>query len=337
MSLKTLDALPQHYAVTLGNTMIITLEGEQADSYLQGQLTVNINKLDDKTVRHYAHCDNKGKTWSTGYLARFGSKILLLTNEDAGARTLAELNKYGVFSKVDIVDSSSEFNAFFVSGTEAVALLSKYFPDVSLDETDSDGSLISYQNEYGLCFKTDTAQQGYFVVLHQQASDDVTANIAKNALPCYAQSVFDAIKIVNAHATVNGSTVGEYVPQMLNVHALNAIDFDKGCYMGQEVVARTRFLGKNKRAAFSFCIDGNVEVSAGDTIEKQLGDNWRRAGLVTSVAHLDNETHFMAVLSNDTTPQDLHRLADNEAVTCYPYALPYSIEQQASNIIKKRR
>jgi folate-binding protein YgfZ len=131
--------------------------------------------------------------------------------------------------------------------------------------------------------------------------------------------------------------VGEYVPQMLNVHALNAIDFDKGCYMGQEVVARTRFLGKNKRAAFSFCIDGNVEVSAGDTIERQLGDNWRRAGLVTSVARLDNETHFMAVLSNDTTPQDLHRLADNEAVTCYPYALPYSIEQQASNIIKKRR
>ena len=337
MSLTTLDALPQHYAVTLGGIMVISLEGEQADSYLQGQLTVNINKLDDKTVRHYAHCDNKGKAWSTGYLARFGSKVLLLTNEDAGARTLAELNKYGVFSKVDIVDSSSELNAFFLSDTVAGDLLDKHFPGVSFDEANSDTSLINYQSENGLCFKTDTAQQGYFVVLNQQTSNDIKVSITENAIPCLSQSVFDAIQIDNAHAAVNGSTVGEYVPQMLNVHALNAIDFDKGCYMGQEVVARTRFLGKNKRAAFSFCVDGNVEVSAGDTIEKQLGDNWRRAGLVTSVARLDNETHFMAVLSNDTTPQDLHRLADNEAVTCYPYALPYSIEQQASNIVKKRR
>lgn len=337
MSLTTLDALPQHYAVTLGSTMIITLEGEQADSYLQGQLTVNINKLDDKTVRHYAHCDNKGKTWSTGYIARFGAKILLLTNEDAGARTLAELNKYGVFSKVDIVDGSSELNAFFISGTSAKDLLSKHFSDVPFDEATVDSSLTSYQSEYGLCFKTDTVQQGYFVVLNQLASDDVKTNIGEQALPCFSQSVFDAIKIVNAHATVEGITVGEYVPQMLNAHALNAIDFDKGCYMGQEVVARTRFLGKNKRAAFSFCIDGNVDVSAGDAIEKQLGENWRRAGVVTSVARLDNETHFMAVLSNDTTPEDLHRLADKETVTCYPYALPYSIEQKTSNIIKKRR
>jgi folate-binding protein YgfZ len=337
MSLITLDALPQHYAVTLGSTMVISLEGEQADSYLQGQLTVNINKLDDKTVRHYAHCDNKGKTWSTGYIARFGSRILLLTNKDAGARTLAELNKYGVFSKVDIIDSSSELNALFVSDTLALDILGKHFPDVSFDEANSGAPLISYQSECGLCFKTDTTQQGFFAVLNQHASADVEANIAKNSVACFSQSVFDAITIANAHATVNGSTVGEYVPQMLNVHALNAIDFDKGCYMGQEVVARTRFLGKNKRAAFSFCINSNVDVAPGDAIEKQLGDNWRRAGLVTSVARLDNETHFMAVLSNDTTPEDLHRLADNEAITCYPYALPYSIEQQASNIIKKRR
>ena len=107
--------------------------------------------------------------------------------------------------------------------------------------------------------------------------------------------------------------------------------------MGQEVVARTRFLGKNKRAAYSFKLEGHVPVKAGDSLEKQLGDNWRVAGKVLKVAALEGETWFIAVLNNDTTSEDLHRLADNNAITCYPNSLPYNIEQQASNIVKKRR
>ena len=175
------------------------------------------------------------------------------------------------------------------------------------------------------------------MLLTDSGSQLINTLIETQSVLCYSQVVFDAIQIESVHASLQGEAVAEYVPQMINVQALNGIDFDKGCYMGQEVVARTRFLGKNKRAAYSFKLEENVNIKPGDTLEKQLGENWRIAGKVLNVATLDNETWFIAVLNNDTTSEDLHRLADNNAITCYPNTLPYSIEQKASNIVKKRR
>ena len=346
-SIASLQNLPKEFMVKLPNTMIISLEGEQADSYLQGQITVNINKLDEKTARHFAHCDNKGKTWATGYVTRHMSKLLLVTNDDSGSHSLAQLNKYGVFSKVDIIDDSQSYNAYFISleaakTNEVNTALSQLFPGsemTNLLESDSidNGSLQKVESECGVAFCANTTRQGLVVLLNDSGSQLINTLIETQSVPCYSQVVFDAIQIESVHASLQGEAVAEYVPQMINVQALNGIDFDKGCYMGQEVVARTRFLGKNKRAAYSFKLEENVNIKPGDTLEKQLGENWRIAGKVLNVATLDNETWFIAVLNNDTTSEDLHRLADNNAITCYPNTLPYSIEQKASNIVKKRR
>lgn len=345
-SIASLHELPDEFIVDLSDTMVISLEGEQADSYLHGQITVNINKLDDKSARHFAHCDNKGKTWSTGYVTRHLSKLLLVANNDAGNHSLAQLNKYGVFSKVDILDDTPNYSAYFLSLTAAknsgvTSALSKMFDvtdlETLLDTQHGDNdALQKIESESGLLFTANTVKEG-FVLLLNKGAQQLVEEVNTQSIPCYPAVVFNALQIKSVHAMLRKEAVGEYVPQMINVQALNGIDFDKGCYMGQEVVARTRFLGKNKRAAFSFKLEGKVDVTPGDALEKQLGENWRVAGKIIDVAILDNETWFIAVLSNDTTPEDLHRLAENDAITCYPNALPYSIEQQASNIVKKRR
>ncbi len=323
-SIASLQNLPKEFMVKLPNTMIISLEGEQADSYLQGQITVNINKLDEKTARHFAHCDNKGKTWATGYVTRHMSKLLLVTNDDSGSHSLAQLNKYGVFSKVDIIDDSQSYNAYFISleaakTNEVNTALSQLFPGsemTNLLESDSidNGSLQKVESECGVAFCANTTRQGLVVLLNDSGSQLINTLIETQSVPCYSQVVFDAIQIESVHASLQGEAVAEYVP-----------------------VARTRFLGKNKRAAYSFKLEENVNIKPGDILEKQLGENWRIAGKVLNVATLDNETWFIAVLNNDTTSEDLHRLADNNAITCYPNTLPYSIEQKASNIVKKRR
>ncbi|MHC6646417.1 CAF17-like 4Fe-4S cluster assembly/insertion protein YgfZ [Alteromonas sp. HB246098] len=346
-SIAALQDLPHEFMAKLSNTMTISLVGEQADSYLQGQITVNINKLDANTARHFAHCDNKGKTWATGYVTRHLNKLLLLTNDDAGSHSLAQLNKYGVFSKVDIVDDSQAYSAHFISldaakSDEVKALLEQLFSSDKVaqlvdGDTADKGMLPKIESEHGVAFVANTTRKGIVVLLDENGTKQLNALIETKTVECYSHVVFDAIQIESVHALVQGEAVAEYVPQMINVHALNGIDFDKGCYMGQEVVARTRFLGKNKRAAYSFKLEEKVDIKPGDSLEKQLGENWRIAGKVLNVASLDNETWFIAVLNNDTTPEDLHRLADNNAITCYPNSLPYSIEQQASNIVKKRR
>jgi folate-binding protein YgfZ len=347
-SIETLKALPEKFAVRLDNHMLITLEGEQADSYLQGQITVNVNKLTADHARHYAHCDNKGKTWSVGYVARFNSKIAMITNKASGAHSLAQLNKYGVFSKADIIDESNAHTLWFVSSNTVGDALSHFPSSVVAQEdierlatasepSEQGTSLESFANDSLLALQTGFKHGGVVLVLTEAVAEQVQANLNQHSVPQLEASTFDALQIDSVHPALSESAVAEYVPQMINVQALNGIDFDKGCYMGQEVVARTRFLGKNKRAAYSFTLPMHVDVKEGDSLEKQLGDNWRVAGKIISVATLGKETHFIAVLSNDTTPEDLHRLADQTNVTCYPNALPYNIEQKASNIVKKRR
>jgi len=346
-SIASLNDLPSDFVVALSNTMIISLEGEQADSYLHGQITVNINKLDDMTARHFAHCDNKGKTWATGYVTRHSNKLLLMTNADAGHHSLAQLNKYGVFSKVDIVDETTSYHAYFVSSNAAKnrhfqTMLEEHFAKVELDRLfessqSESNTLQKVASDHGVIFSANTSREGFLLLLGKDANQQIEEHVRSLSIPCFSQPVFDAIQIESVHAMLDNEAIGEYVPQMINVQALNGIDFDKGCYMGQEVVARTRFLGKNKRAAYSFKLEGKVDVKPGDSLEKQLGDNWRVAGKILKVAALESETWFIAVLNNDTTSEDLHRLADHSAITCYPNSLPYSIEQQASNIVKKRR
>ena len=338
--LPSLNSMPDNYIIRLNEAMVISLEGEQANSYLHGQLTVNINQLKSDTARHYAHCDNKGKTWSLGYVAREANRILMISNQSSGAHSLAQLNKYGVFSKVDIVDDTQAYTTLFVSSGIAQKLLSQVFQDADfielLAEAPSQNALRCASSEAGIIFNAGLQSPGLITVLR----NDVAATLLdalSDDVAVYDQTVFDALQIKSVHAAIDDNAVAEYVPQMMNVQALEGIDFDKGCYMGQEVVARTRFLGKNKRAAFSFTLDSAVVVPTGSAVEKQLGENWRIAGKVIHSATLGNETWFLAVLNNDTTTEDLHRLADNHDVTCYPNALPYNIEQQASNIVKKRR
>lgn len=330
-ALSTLSALPSSYAVRLTNQMLISATGEQTDSYLHGQLTVNINDLDKHQVRICAHCDNKGKTWSVPYVARFNDGVVLISNKDAGAHSLAQLNKYGVFSKVDIIDASEAYHHYFISEALANSLCKSFFDSLP----DSPMSSVSSAN--GLLFKTPYTQAGFYALITAEHAEAWEEMMAEAVEAIYGQAVFDAILIDNLIPTLSESGVNEYIPQMLNVQAVEGIDFDKGCYMGQEVVARTRFLGKNKRAAYSFTLNHATSVAPGETLEKQLGENWRRAGNIIATAKLQAETWLMAVLSNDTKETDCHRLAENPDITCYPNTQPYNIEQNPSNIIKKRK
>ncbi|WP_218396049.1 CAF17-like 4Fe-4S cluster assembly/insertion protein YgfZ [Alteromonas lipotrueae] len=330
-ALTTLSDLPSHYAIKLNDNMLIKLEGEQADSYLHGQVTVNINALDENTVRHCAHCDNKGKTWSISFVSRHENAIYMLTNKDSGAHSLAQLNKYGVFSKVDISEETNQYTQFFLGENLGQMLLSSYFDTLPSEP------LASVHSDAGWVFKSDTLRAGYYVVLDCAQVAEFEQKVKDTNGAIFEQNVYDAIMIESAIPSIQETGISEYVPQMMNVQALNGIDFDKGCYMGQEVVARTRFLGKNKRAAYSFSVPKAFHINAGDTLEKQLGENWRRAGMVIRKAELSEETWFMAVLSNDTTEQDIHRLADQVEITCYPNPLPYSIEQAKSSLVKNRK
>jgi folate-binding protein YgfZ len=135
--------------------------------------------------------------------------------------------------------------------------------------------------------------------------------------------------IVDGIPYIESQTSNEFVPQMLNLQSVGGIDFDKGCYMGQETIARTKFLGRNKKASYILIhqgIDASRELKPGDALEKQAGENWRSGGKVLQSAVLNDATLLFGVLANDTQTGDVLRLKafPEKQFTVSP--LPYKLD-----------
>ncbi len=324
-ALSSLSELPDNFVIRPETASCIRVVGDDTDSYLHGQLTVNINQLDGNTARFSAHCDNKGKAWAVLTVIRHGNAVLLTGNQDAVEASFAQLQKYGVFSNVEMTRGTDEYSQVIVSQQLGLAACQALFGDTPT------APMTTVSSDLGVVIQTRLEKAPLHFVLTQDGEEKLTQwlSACERAFTEFDEdAVYEALCISSGIPAVAGEMIGQYIPQMLNVQAINGIDYDKGCYMGQEVVARTHFLGRNKRAAYIFTVPAPVEITAGDTVEKQLGENWRRGGNVVRCATLANESWFMAVLANDTGYDDAHRLAAQPEYEITPHALPYSIAQE---------
>lgn len=294
----TLTQLHQTWSGTIVGYRVIQISGDDRVKYLQGQVTCNLETLSVNQACLGAHCDFKGKTWAVFILAKLEDKLFLIAPSSAALASMAELKKYGVFSKVEIEDVSTQFQ--FTAAKDPSNENSK--PTWSVSESDSAVTLY-LPGEVALTLSSESATQ------------NVTA-------------LFDATLIQQGIAFVADETINEYVPQMFNMQCIpNAIDFKKGCYMGQEVVARTKYLGKNKRAGFIIHSNQSIELKQGAVLEYAIGENWRRAGAVLNHSQFRDKTYTMAVLPNDLAHDTVLRLKDKPDVTFSIEALPYALEE----------
>lgn len=307
---------------TLPNLSLIKLAGEQRHEYLHGQLTVATKNFDTKFARLAALCDFKGKMFSALIVSEFDGAFLLAAQKDAAQESLNQLKKYGVFSKVDIA-FCEDLKAYGGFGAEAFDKIKALFKD--LDDTHMSAST----SEFGqvIVFNDNTLR---FVAYLNKEGQSRLQDLYEHDIQDQS-FLFEALEIEAGLANVQAETLGEFVPQMLNFQALNAIDFDKGCYMGQEVVARTKFLGKNKRATFILSGllkgDDDSEVfKVGSALERQLGGNWRRNGVINRVSVVDKHVHLLAVMAKDTEMDSQIRVKDSNIVLNIQ-ALPYALEE----------
>ncbi|MFN3711548.1 MAG: tRNA-modifying protein YgfZ, partial [Alishewanella aestuarii] len=107
--------------------------------------------------------------------------------------------------------------------------------------------------------------------------------------------------------------------------AVEGISFTKGCYIGQETVARLKYRGGNKRAAYILSANTDETPVAGADIELQLDTNWRRIGQVINAVNINQQLWLLALLPNDITPADSLRLAGEQPLPLSQHALPYSL------------
>ena len=293
---------------------VIRISGPDQKKYLQGQLTCDVNSLQADTFLRGAHCDAKGKMWATFHLLQDGDDLLLLGFRDEIQASLLQLKKFGVFSKVSFADTADSLAVLGVSGPEADSLL----PALGVVTTPFRGSVTALNGGYLLAL----APQHYLLVL---TVDAARALIQQQSTILAAPTRFLQQHILHGLPYLEQAIIGEYVPQNLNLQAIDGISFSKGCYIGQEMVARMKYLGKNKRATFILTAQSEETPAAGSDIEVQLEQNWRRSGVVINAVNIHGELSVLAVLPNDITPEDHLRLASDPDTQFRVNTLPYSL------------
>jgi folate-binding protein YgfZ len=307
-------AQTKQYANKLKNSGVILLTGDEKVNYLQGQITADVNQLTDNNALLACHCDFKGKVWSVFYTFAWQDSILLVTHNSVLDKSLAELNKYGVFAKVEIIKQSDKWQITGGSGPIFEKAIIELFDELPA------GDRKVKSNTYGLVMAIEQPEQRYLVLQPYNAEKHLSYDVQED------NELWEIADIKAGLGDIRDTTINEYVPQMLNLQALHAIDFEKGCYMGQEVVARTKYLGRNKRAGFVLQSDSIINNLSGELLEYQIGENWRPGGKILRSGSDSGKTWIFAVLANDTEVGSVFRVKSSPNTIFVAQALPYPLQ-----------
>lgn len=330
-TLASLQSLPDNFIAQNTRFKSVLVTGEENAKYLHAQLTVNTENFVDGKARFTAHCDFKGKAWAIHLITKTDNDFVLTSSPEAMDASLAQLEKYGVFNKVEFVANDTVTNVLLAHGPLLASFVEQHFG--ALEQ-----AMDYHYNDLGTAIKWQGADQ-YQLLLSDAGQQTLAAYCDSHSIAAFDQAVFNAINVRDGIPYLGAEAVNQWVPQMVNIQHLDGIDFNKGCYMGQEVVARTRYLGKNKRAMFALKLDEAVTVDDATTLEKSVGENWRKAGSILFSATLGEETWLQAVLPMDSTNEEEFRLSTGNHTQLELVSLPYQtlISQEAESLASKNK
>lgn len=292
------------------NRTVLSVQGLDSAKFMQGQFTCNLNEVSEKAFRHGACCNAKGRMVANFTLAKTQNEHNYLLALDASlADTLqAHLKKYMVFFKSTL--DPSNYIIAGISGANADNLITQEFGGCPTDDYGQ------YTFEQGLVTKLPFSA-GYEIWLHpDHAESTVNSLISKTQLTSQQSWPLNLIK--HGLPQLTHEQMEEQIPQMVNLGLLEGISFNKGCYTGQEIVARMQYLGKMKRHMYRVRIDG-VLAKSGDSL---FTADAKAAGSLINTATESDYTEALAVIEDKHLEAPL--FADSDLSTAVELlSLPY--------------
>lgn len=292
---------------------LIEIKGPDSAKFLQGQVTCDVRELSAKTTRLGAQCNIKGRMLLCfRALQTDAERILLRVGAGLVEKGLASLGKYIVFSKAKLANQSEAYRCLGVAGPKAAQIIEQVFgvniPNNDDWETAGESFVIRLDDNRYECW-----------ILAAEA-ENLWNCISEKAIPAN-QNHWDLFNIRAGLGDITSETYEAFTPQTINFQLVNGINFRKGCYTGQEIVARLHYRGTLKRHMYRFGFEGSQLPLPGselvNTEGKVVGEvvlaAWVSTGNGELLAGVVDEARDMVLLANN--PQKLSPLA-------LPYAIP---------------
>ena len=268
---------------------LISVHGDDAETFLQGQLTNDVRNVTERHSQYSGICNPKGRLLASFRVFRQGDSYYLCVPMNMIEPVISRLRMFVLRSKVTLEDASDTFVHLGVSGSEAEEELRKFagsLPDNTNEATrDKDQAILRVPGihpSYEIFTTIENAKQLWNKLNVQSAP---IGSVAWQFLDIQA-----GIPIIYPE------TREAFVPQMVNFQLIDGVSFTKGCYTGQEIVARMQYLGKLKRRMYRARVDTSSEPRAGDEVYAGDEESQSVGKLVSAAPHPDGGYSLLVVL-----------------------------------------
>ncbi len=303
---------PRDFPALLGQTTItplihmglLSISGSDSARFLQGQITCDVQQLDTHHNQYGARCNPKGRMLTNFILCQLDeNQLVMLMNRSLVQPSVGELSKFAAFFKTELVNNTDQYQCIGVSGPNAETLASSV--SATHKHSYSDGRQL-------LVVPTETAQAAW-------------EQLASAATPTGTELwLLEDIRAGLGLLQAETSTM--FIPQMLNLQAIGGISFKKGCYTGQEVVARMKYLGKLKRRMYRLTTKTMALPTPGTPC--YLADQKQSIGNIVQAANADGgHMEILVVLTDEASSSDTLIIGEGQPKAVEKQSMPYELDQ----------
>ncbi len=297
----------------LSHEGLMAVRGPDASKFLQGQVTCNLNYLSADTSSLGARCTPKGRMLSSFRIVQQGDGYLLAMASELLDGQLADLQKYAAFSKSKLSDESNQWLRFGLQGGDSV------LTSLGLNLPTTADSVVHAADILAVRLSDGRSE------LWVSAAQAEPVNAALNAQLREAPLNDWLLAQVRAGiGQVFAATREQLIPQMINLQALGGVSFKKGCYTGQEIVARMQYLGKLKRRLHRLSMVGDEVPEVATPLYSPVHGS--SVGEVVLAARSRDGIELLAVVQEDALLDGRLHLGSLEGPALQHLDLPYTLD-----------
>jgi hypothetical protein len=249
----------------LSHLGLLEISGEDALTFLQGQVTNDAKLLTGNHAHYTGYCSAKGRLLALFFAFTYNNQLYLELNNKLIEPIAKRLKMYVLRAKVNINNVSDSTVRVGLSGHKIPDLLTQFFAKIPQSAFESASAV----NITLIRLPGETPR--FEIICDTDRAKEIWQTLKKHCKPV-GKPCWEWLEIQAGIPDIYPNTQEEFVPQMVNLDLLEAINFKKGCYTGQEIVARTHYLGKVKRRTHLAHINTSTPPQAGDDIVNLSGE-----------------------------------------------------------------
>ena len=295
---------------------LIAFSGDETVAFLQGQLTNDVRQLQANTAQWNGYCSPKGRLLGNFLMWRQGDDYVLQMSGDIRESVQKKLAMFIMRSKTKARDASDENVRLVIAGPRALEAVQSALGAVP------EAPMQSVHTKPGVVIRVGTDK--FVLSLFPADAEQVWGALAHFATPVGAP-VWDGLRLNAGIPMITAATQDEFVPQMVNLEVIGGVSFQKGCYTGQEIVARSQYLGKLKRRMYLAHVDD--QAIPGDSLYSADAEGQATGMVVNAAPAAGGGFDLLAVMRIESAKTGAMHLKSLDGPTLTLKSLPYTLPE----------